>query len=202
MRLCLPAVRLLGVVLVAVLFLAACGGHGDETATTPEAGLPTVPAGPSELPAVDPNAPLVEYHSPEKSYSVSYPQGWQVNTESGFADYFLWSADDGRPLAQLAVTCNAQALTLDDLISADAAVVARFGAGIDPSTIVPIQIAGTTGKQLMYTVPAGGLPVEQVVAYAPGEKCGWRLALASYGPGTLPAYLPLFQRIVASFQPG
>jgi hypothetical protein len=197
-------VVLSSVILAGALGLAACGGgQGQEVTPTEEVGPPTetAQAGPAELPAVDPNVPLVEYQSPDRGYSISYPQGWQVDVEPGFADYFLWSTEGGRPLAQLAVTCNEDALTPDELISVDSAAASLFGA-IDPTSIVPIDIAGTTGKQMRYTVQAGSVAVEQVVAYAPGEKCGWRLGLASYGAGTLASYLPLFQRIIESFRPG
>jgi hypothetical protein len=193
-----------GIILVGCLVLVACGGgQGQEATPTGEAGPPTPTAEaepPEPLPTVDPNVSLVEYHSPDKGYSISYPLGWQVDIQPDFADYFLWSTESGRPLAQLAVTCNEGALTPDDLMRVDSAVAARMG-GIDPASVVPVEIAGTTGKQLRYTVQTGPLSVEQVAAYAPGEKCGWRLGLASYGSGTLLPYLPLFQRIIDSFQP-
>jgi hypothetical protein len=192
--------------LTSALVLAACG-TGEEpqaTATTTTAAgppTPTAQAPPAVSPTADSNVPLVEYHSPDLGYSISHPEGWELDVEPGFADYFVWSTDDGKPLAQLVISCNENALTVDDLLNVDSAVAADTG-GFDPTSIEDVEIGGTTGKQVRYTVAISGLVVEQVVAYAPGEKCGWRLALASYGSNTLSGYLPLFKRIVASFQPG
>jgi hypothetical protein len=199
MRMRLSMVTMAGLVLAVILGLTACGGDGNGPAEG-TALTATARAGPVELPTVPADAAFVEYVSPDKNYTVSYPSGW-VFSSDGFADNFLWSTEEGRPVAQLTVTCNAQALTPDELIDADAAVVARFGR-IDPTSIVPIEIAGTMGKQATYTVPAGSVAVEQMVAYAPGDNCGWRIGLASYGAGTSAAFSPVFQRIVASFRPG
>jgi hypothetical protein len=188
--------------LIGGLVVVACGGDEEPEATsTIEAGSPTPTVQtPVVLPTLDPNISLVEYHSPDLGYSVSHPQGWELETEPGFADYFVWSTEEGRPVAQLVVSCNENALTVDDLLLADSAVASRFG-GFDPTSIEDVEIGGTTGKQVRYTVAVSSLVVEQVVAYAPGEQCGWRLALAAYQAGTLRNYLSLFEQIRASFQP-
>jgi len=189
--------------LIGALLVAACGSDEEPQATpTQEASsaTPTVPTQPAVLPTVDPNISLVAYHSDDLGYSIGYPQGWEFDVEPGFAEYFLWYAEDGRPIAQLAVSCNPTALTVEELIAVDESVAASF-AGIDPGSVTDIEIAGTTGRQLRYTVSIETLVVEQVAAYAPGDECGWRLGLASYGPNTLTPYTPLFNRIVASFQP-
>jgi len=187
-------------VLAGVLALAACGGSEQGSPNevsvtgTAEAQLPP--------PTVEADIPLVEYQSPDKGYTLGYPSGWEV--EAGpdlFADIFARKSESGRSLAQLNVSCNKDALTTEKLAGIDAAVASRYGA-VDPSGVTPVEIAGTTGGQLRYRIGVAGTAIEQVAVYAPGDECGWRLALAAYGDGTLASYLPLFERIVASFRPG
>ena len=42
--------------------------------------------------------------------------------------------------------------------------------------------------------------IEQVAAYVVKGDCGWRIGLDTYAPGTLQSFLPLFERILASFR--
>jgi len=106
-------------------------------------------------------------------------------------------------LAELIVSCyKGENQTPDGLIRQDAAAISSIGAGqIDPTRAVPIELAGIAGKQLIYTTSIAGFVIEHVAAYAVQGECGWRLGLSTYGQATLDDYLPLFQRMIASFGP-
>jgi hypothetical protein len=198
-RLQLRVIVISGMALALMLALAACGG--DEEAVPAETSTAAT-NGELPLPTVDPDIPLTEYRSADKGYTVGYPSGWEVNAgEQLFGDIFFWNSESGRPLAQLTVSCNPDALTAEALRRIDAAAAAQFGS-VESDSITPIEIAGTEGTQMRYRTSVEDLVIEQVAAYAPGDECGWRLGLAAYGSGALEPYLPLFDRIVASFQPG
>lgn len=176
--------------------IAACG-------TSEEEPLPTVPPSPvatlQPLPTLSPDIPLVEYRSPDGSYSIGYPEGWEVQLagDSPIAA-FSWAVD-GRPLAQLTILCiTGENQTVDGLMADDARIISQAG-GRPPTESTPIELAGVEGKQVTYVVPAGGLSAAQVAAYAIKGDCGWRIGLATYGAEPITAYLPLFQRILASF---
>lgn len=192
-----------GACLLFLAVAAACGGSEEETplftptipATTPS------PSAPDPLPTVDATVPLVEYSPPLGEYTVGYPRGWEVVEKATGGDLavFGWTVD-GRPMAQLSTLCTREEdLTVGGLIERDTAVIADFGGG-PVSDPVSIEVAGTTGSQVTYRHGVGGLTIEQVVAYAVTEQCGWRIGLATYGGGSLESYLPLFERIIASFQ--
>jgi len=178
---------------------AACGGGGQEAPSS--TASPSPASTPAPLPTIDPNVPLVEYRSPDPGYSVSYPEGWDLNFSPGApVANFDWTVV-GRPIAQLTVTCfKGQNQTVESLIQQDTAILGQY-AGTVPTESTPVELAGVSGKQLTYTVGFGGLTIEQVAAYAVKGDCGWRIGLATYIPGTLQSYLPLFQRIIASFRP-
>lgn len=199
------AIAAAGAAFWSVTILAtACDGGEGQPGPEPDAGQQGTPIAATPVPrsTVDPNVPLVEYHSPDKGYTVSYPEGWKIDAPPGGAiDTFIWT-EDGMHLAQLAVTRNADAVTPDELMRLDVSIVTRYGGRIDPAQTREMQVGGTTGKLIMYSVNAGGLPIEQAVVYASHGDYGWRLGLSTYGAGSLPGYLSVFQRIIASFQPG
>ena len=198
------------VVFSVALVIAACGDSDEETpAATSTVAPPTngVTSTPEALPTVDPDAPLVEYESPEKGYSIDHPQGWEYRAGTGEkSDYFVQGTPEGRVFAQLSVTCETEAevvpydLTPDGLILRDAANVTPLGGEIDSRTAEPVQVGGVEGKTLRYSVSLSGLTIEHVVAYAVVGECGWRIGLNSFGTGTLDPYVPLFDRILESFR--
>lgn len=197
------------VVLAALsLVAAACGGDEETVAPSDdsELALPPTSASPASspevLPTFDPDTSLVEYRSPDKGYVVSYPEGWEVDAgpHTGI-DTFLRGSASERIFAQLSVRCRPRDnQTVNDLMRTSQAVLSRFGP-INLAEATPIEIAGTEGKKLSFAVRVGDIDVEQVVAYAVQGDCGWRVGLAAYGKGQLEQYLPLFDRIIASFQP-
>jgi hypothetical protein len=188
----------LAVLGICLLLVAAACGDGEQEAPLPTPTPP--PSTPKPVPTVDPSVPLVEYRSPDMGYSMGYPEGWNVEVPSGPFTAFSWSLD-GRPIAQLSVMCTrGENQTVDGLIQEHARIVPQIArTALAEST--PIELGGTAGKQLRYTTRVAELTIEQVAAYAVIGDCGWRIGLATYGPGTLEPYLPLFERIIASFQP-
>jgi len=185
--------------LLLVVAAAACGGGDEETPSSTAGPSPVATVAP--LPTIDPNVPLVEYSSPEIGYSVSYPEGWKADAAQGstFAT-FNWSLEGGRPVAQLTVLCNrGENQTAESLMAQDTAILAQYG-GAMPEESTTVEVGGVSGKQVTYTVNVSGFTIEQVAAYAVKGDCGWRIGLASYSPGSLQSYLPLFERILASFR--
>lgn len=185
--------------LLLVVAAAACG-DGEEEPSLPTS-TPLPPSTPEVRPTVDPGVPLIEYRSPEGGYSLGYPEGWEELEEQSGRDLavFSWTLD-GRPIAQLSVLCNREEnQTVESLLEGDAAIISGLGGG-GLSEPTPIEVAGTAGKQVTYAMNFGGLAVEQVAAYAVKGECGWRIGLATYGVGSLRSYLPLFERIIASFR--
>lgn len=182
-----------------VAFAAACGGNDGEPATpVVEEPTPTI----APFPSVDTNVPLVEFHSSGRGYTIGYPQGWKVDaspeaTGAG-TDFFLWEIGTQR-IAVLQVTCNRQLLSPEDLMHADASVASRYGGSLDVNAAVPVEVAGVEGRQNTYSLSVGGLTVEHVVAYLVHGECGWRIGLSTMGPGTRDPFIPLFERILASF---
>ena len=189
---------LAGGCLLLVAAAASCGGS-DKGAPSPTAESSPVPTV-EPLPTIDPNVPLAEFHS-DLGYSVGYPEGWDVRaTPSSQLAGFTWS-QTGVPIAQLTLFCNQGAnQTIEGLMGQDAGVIARNG-GIIPQQSTPVEVGGVPGKQVTYTTSLGGLPIEQVAVYVVKGDCGWRIALATYeSVGSLQAYLPLFDRIIASIR--
>ena len=186
-----------GIVCVIALTAAACGGGGEESTAPTPAETPS----PVVLPTVNPNVSLVAYQSPDKGYSIDYPEGWQYEVGSGQAtDFFVWSTPEGRDLAQLSVMCvEGENLTADSLLMKDAANVIPYGGVIDSRQAHPIQVDGVEGKQIRYFVALGDLTIEHIVAYVVKGPCGWRIGLNSYGAGSLDPYVPLFSRIIPTF---
>ena len=185
--------------LLLVAAAAACGGSEQEEAPSSTAG-PSPGAIVAPLPTIDPNVPLVEYRSPDMGYSVSYPEGWDTNASSGSPlAVFSWTVG-GRPVAQLTVLCNkGENQTAESLITQDASILPQVGA-VMPEESTTVEVGGVSGKQVIYTTNFSGFTTEQVAAYAVKGDCGWRIGLAAYGAGSLQAYLPLFEQILASFR--
>ena len=190
--------RALPLIFLAVAALAvACGsGQSDKADNTPEAtGTDTA------SPTVDVNVPLVEYRSPDKGYSVSYPQGWEVTLTGGFADTFITRNSLGQVAAQLSVACfpTKEGWTEATLMTQDAKAASLSG-GFQTTPAGDTELAGLPAKRRRYSLSPGGLTVEHVVVYQIRGKCGWRVGLNSYGKDTLNAYIPLFDRILATFR--
>jgi hypothetical protein len=190
-------------VTMALAMSVACGGGEEEPAPATPVPQPT-PAvrqiTPVAIPTYDPGVPLVEFTSPGKGYSVGYPQGWEVEAVTGAGtDMFVWSVNE-RHLALLQVTCNRELLTPESLMRADAGAAANFGGQFNLADAIAVEIAGVEAKQNQYHLSVAGLRIDHVVAYVPGEKCGWRIGVSTYGPITITQLLPLFERIIASFQ--
>jgi len=190
-----------GACLLLVAGAAACG-DGEEEAPIPTPVFLT-PLPPQAMPTVDASVPLVEYRSPDGGFSVSHPDGWTDLRNMSGPDFAVFSwTEDGIPIAQLTVLCNrGENQTVDSLIAGDAAISAQFSGG-STSDPVPIEVAGTSGKQVTYARNVSGLTVEQVAAFVVTGDCGWRIGLDTYVKGSLQSYLPLFERILASFQAG
>lgn len=188
--------------LAAAALLVGCGSPQEESELQ-NGGQPTPPQ--TALPAVDPDIALVEHHSTHKGYTLSYPEGWRVMAGEEFTDYFVWRAESGRTYAQVSISCRDpgdQASTPEQMVRFDAHAINELGAGrVSPSEATPLEVGGLPGRQLRYTHMLSGLKVQQVVAYAVSERCGWRISLAVYGDASMEPYLPLFQRIIATFRP-
>ncbi|MGB6837470.1 MAG: hypothetical protein WBF66_07185 [Dehalococcoidia bacterium] len=183
---------LCGIVVGALVVVAACGGEEEQ---------PPAQATPQARPTPDPDVALVQYESPSAGYSISYPEGWEVAPQGSLGDRFTWFSPGRAPLAEMIVSCyKGENQTPDGLIRQDAAAISGIGQ-IDPTRAVPIELAGIAGKQIIYTTSIAGFVIEHVAAYAVQGECGWRLGLSTYGQATLDDYLPLFQRMIASFQP-
>ena len=176
---------------------AACGGGSEEASVSTATPPPAVTVGP--VPTVDAATPLTEYRSADPGYSIGYPEGWNVQTPGGVFSVFTWSTD-GRPIAQLTLLCDRETKTVDGLIIKDRQIIAGAGGSV-PSEPTDIEVAGQPGKEITYEVTFGALTAEQVAAYVLSGDCGWRIGLETYGSNTREPYLPLFDRILASFRP-
>ncbi len=189
---------LCAIVLGALAVFAACGGEEEQ----PAEPTPTTNATPFARPTPDPSVPLVQYESSSAGYSISHPEGWEVTPQGASGDRFTLYSADRAVLAELIVSCyKGENQTVDGLIIQDAGAVANIGAGyIDPTTAAPIEVDGISGKQLTYITSVQAFVIEHVATYAVDERCGWRLGLSTYGQGTLDPYLPIYQRMIESFQ--
>ena len=190
---------LLGVLLGA----AACGGSdksGEPRPTqisTPESDVVSTP-GP--VPTLDPNIRLVTYDSPDKGYSIDYPEGWQVEAAAvGAPDIFSWTTDEQGLMAQLTVGCTkGEGLTPEDVMAENARLLGPYGV-LDSTRATPVAVAGVTGEQLKYQSSVGAYAVDHVAVFFVIGNCGWRIGLSAPVTVGLDQFLPLFDRSLASF---
>jgi hypothetical protein len=194
-----------------VLLLSACGSQGGPESSGQASPVPTgvvstaiVPtAVPAVLPTVGPDVPLTVYESPNVGYSIGYPEDWWLQPAAAGGDSFVRTTPEGKVAALLTVNCYKAepGWTPEDLMTADAKAVGTVSPfhGTVPTDI---EVAGVTGKERRYSFSpaATGFIIEHVVAYFISGDCGWRIGLASYGENTLDPYIPLFDRILASFR--
>jgi hypothetical protein len=179
--------------------LTACGSNGQSAPNDQPSPGPTETTEP--LPTVDPNVPLSEYQSPDKGYSVGYPQGWEKGSVAGLLDLFVLKTESGKVAAQLTVEClqaepdwTPETLMTVDAKAAKTAGQVQFGQSTD------VEVGGVTGKVRRYSINVQGLTIEHIAVYIIRGDCGWRIGLNSFGQNTLAAYIPLFDRILASFR--
>ena len=186
--------------LAAAALAAACGSGQRREEATPAVEVTAQPT-PFVYPTVNPGIPLAEYKSPNKGYSVSYPEGWEVVIDGGPVDTFITRTDEGKVLAQFTVACfqAKEGWTPETLMTQDAKAASLHG-GFQTTPATEVELGGLTAKMRRYSLNAGGLAIEHVVAYLIRDKCGWRIGLNTYGAGNLNAFIPLFDRLLASFR--
>ena len=192
------------VLLGALLGAAACGGGKEsrelaptQESSTPESGVVSTP-GP--VPTLDPNIRLVRYDSPDKGYSIDYPEGWQVEAAAvGAPDIFSWTTEEQGLMAQLTAGCTkGEGLTPEDVIAENSRYVGPYGI-IDPTKATPVGVAGVTGKRLEYHTEVASYAVDHVAVFFVIGDCGWRIGLSAPVSSGLDQFLPLFDRVLASF---
>jgi hypothetical protein len=192
-------VVLLVVGVLGLTLLTACGG-GEDSQSDRQPSPAATPA-PGALPTVDPDAPLAEYESPDKGYTVGYPEGWEIAEGPGPVISFRRWTPEGQVAAQLTIACweIQEGWTIETLMTQDATAAVREG-GFQTTPGADIEVAGVAAKKRRYSLNVAGLEIEHVVAYFIQGDCGWRIGLNSYGKNTLDPYVPLFDRILDSFR--
>jgi hypothetical protein len=196
------------VVLGVLLGVAACGRGEESSDVTPTQEGSTPGSGvvgtPGPVPTLDPNIRLVRYDSPDKGYSIEYPEGWQVEAAGiGAPDIFVSRMEGSRKVAQVSVACTkGVGLTPDDLIEDNNRIIGGLGSVIDPTLASPVEVAGVTGKRGEYSTQVGAFAAEHVAVFFVVGECGWRIGLSiPVSAGDIDQFLPLFDRILASFRP-
>lgn len=181
--------------------MSACGSQGGSEGNGQASPVPTGAA--EAVSTVSPDVPLTVYQSPSLGYSISYPEDWEAQPGGNGGDNFIRMTPDGRVAALLTVACYKaqEGWTPEVLMTQDAKAVATVGQ-FHGATPTDVEVAGVAGKERRYwlSVAATGFIIEHVVAYLISGDCGWRIGLASYGENTLDPYIPLFDRILASFR--
>jgi hypothetical protein len=184
-----------------LVVLAGCGSGGSKEQPTEQPSVePTQTQTVETLPTVDPNVDLTDYRSPDKGYSLGYPQGWE-KASVGSLDQFLVKTESGKVAAQLTVNClqAGSDWTPEFLMTVDASA-AHIAGQVQLGQVTDVEVDGVAGKERRYSIDVQGLTIEHVAAYVIHGDCGWRIGLNSYGQGTLAPYVPLFDRILASFR--
>jgi hypothetical protein len=201
------ALALVSVVIVALG--AACGdGDGlsdeDERATAAAIiaeGLPTE----AEPPDFDPaTIDLRPREGQFDSYTIEIPEGWvevDAPAPDGFSRRYMLDHGQG-PVAQVAVRCSIGA-DAETLIWQDSQIAANFDAlraSFELHQAVDVTVGGLEGQQVDFTIGLPGGTIEQRAVYLDGDQCGWRIALWVMGLRGRDQYVPLFERVLDSFE--
>ena len=136
------------------------------------------------------------------AYTIEVPVGWQAENipePGGFGRRYSFILN-GAQTAQVTVRCQAGG-TVADLMQADQSIVTSLGGVYGTGGSMDVTVGGMPGKQTGYTLTVGGRPQETRVLYLQGKICGWVLLLQAFGAGQLAHYTPLFNAIVATFNP-
>lgn len=200
------------VAITSLLVLAACGG-GSERELSPldadataaaiiAASLPPTAVPPDFDPATIALEPV---EGQLESYTISIPEGWQAEESprpDGFARRYILDRGEG-PIAQILVRCAVGA-DAETLMWQDSTVTENFDAlraSFDRAGARDVTVGGLEGTQADFDVGLPGGTIEQRAVYLNGDPCGWRLALWTFGRGSRNHYAPLFERVLASFEP-
>jgi len=138
------------------------------------------------------------------SYIIQIPQGWQteeIAAPGGFIRrYVMFQSDTRTRMASITLRCEPGA-AVDLMMQEDAKVVDSVNGKYGLGGTKDVRVANLSGKQTDYTVTAGA-PVASRVVYLGGASCGWRILFQVFGGGELQPYAQLFDKMLATFQPG
>jgi len=176
-------------------------GTSEQPTATAASGSPT-PVAPVAT-VVDPaSTPLQPDPDSGEAYTLQYPVGWSatnIPAPGGFGRRYARTLN-GAMEAQITIRCAAGG-TVDALMLTDQSLVTGIHGNWAVNGIVDMTVAGMTGKRVEYTLAFGGRQQEARVLYLQGKICGWVILEQAYGTGQLARYAPLFNAIVATFNP-
>ena len=211
--------RLLALAFALALVTAACGGDdGDDPA-----GSPTVPFAevtedarglatrtPGEATAVAGDYAITTYvheAAPRRegtdvidfTYEVPVPEGWELSNQ-GITVTAALPGPNNFPYVTVTVDCR-PGVNAREMLDADGQGAADLGLGTLAGAPVG---AGKVGERDAIFVRWGGgnlFPADRLSAYVDGKDCAWRLQLNALGSIRVGEMEPLFQEILARFNP-
>ena len=182
----------LALVCVLLLVLAACGGT-TAASPSPTATPPANPS-PTTQPTKTPAANFTVYTSPDHTYRVSYPTGWQEQTVEGNSGKVSFTGPDNQEFevndhastpggdpAQL-ITDYCQAVQPDQaashvvgtpvVLDGQTWLKAQCGAAAQPATILIVEVVTYKGAvyQIDYAAPGASFQADDTTFYTPMEQ--------------------------------
>jgi hypothetical protein len=184
------------------LALTACGGGGEKAAEPTTARQPTaaVQATPMITPIITGNL----FESPDKGYSVRFPEGWKPLSDflpgpDFWVDAFFEPEEIEGVQPNMAVTCEhpSEGMTLKEYFEQKVEVV-RQVAGVEPE-VSSREIAGQEALVSRFVREKNvQSPIEKTEVYFFTEACAWGLSLtAPYSQRD--SYQDLFEEFLGSF---
>ncbi len=186
----------------AVAVIVAAVGCASNSGTPDRAAGPETPEA-TPIPFDLESVRLVPTVGEFDSFRMDVPEGWEVETTripGGFTHEYVLKNDYGMRVAVVSVQCRV-GISVDAMMAEDQRVVQGVGGRYVIGNAGNVTLAGSSGRQLDYGVSLAGVPVDYRSIYLYKEPCGWRLTLAAFGRGQFDQFLPLYYRVVATFQP-
>jgi len=175
-------------VCAALLVLAACGGTGTANPVPTATPTPTTPTV-KKTPATG----MTVYISPDHTYQLSYPTGWQVQVADGNPGKVDFSgpnqnfevSDDasttpgGDPAQLITDYCNAIGQSTSQVVTGTPVVLAgqtwfkaECGDAAQPSEPLFVEVVTYRGAvyQIDYSSPAASFQSDDTTYYAPMEQ--------------------------------
>lgn len=210
---------------VALALAAACGGGGG-SGKTPGAETPLAPtveigrnvfenpprtptAREAEVIASTGDLPLEIHHHDAVAatqgsdvidfpFDIALPKGWEV-TKVGIAVTASIMNSATFPFATITVDC-VPGVDKGTMLGLDGAAATRLGlGGLEATRAEPAQVGGKPALQVAWE---GSLvPGDRLSVYVDGKDCAWRIQLASFGAIPIGPLLPMFNRVLAAFNP-
>lgn len=211
--------RLLAIAFALALVAAACGGDdGDDPAESPTVPFAEVTEDarglatrtPGEATAIAGDYAIVTYvheAAPRRegtdiidfTYEVPVPEGWVISGQ-GVTTTAELPGPNNFPYVTITVDCRPGVNALE-MLDVDARAASQLGIGNLAGAPTSAGQVGERDATLVRWRGGGLFPADRLSAYVDGKDCAWRLQLNTLGSIQVGEMEPVFQEILARFNP-